>query len=227
MSSRLPKGSRSVMASRREPPDSLEWFPTPPWATRAFLRHVLPVALSGGFRVCSAWDPACGEGHMSEVLREEIAVVKATDIFDYGRGYGVADFLDPGTVARPPVDMIITNPPFATALRFVHRALEMAPVVAVLVRTAWIEGAGRYEGLFRDTPPTLFAPYVERVPMTKGRWDPAASTATAYAWFVWVRGEAPQPPFWIPPGQRAALTKPDDAARFGVRADGGMFGATA
>jgi hypothetical protein len=40
-------------------------------------------------------------------------------------------------------------------------------------------------GLFRDRPPTLYAPFVERVPMVKGRWDPGASTATSYAWFVW------------------------------------------
>jgi hypothetical protein len=62
------------------------------------------------------------------------------------------------------------------------RALDLAnDGVAVLVRTQWIEGASRYWQLFRDRPPALFAPFVERVPMVKGRWDPDASTATAYA----------------------------------------------
>ena len=32
-----PTEHRAVMASRREPPDSLDFFPTPPWATRALL----------------------------------------------------------------------------------------------------------------------------------------------------------------------------------------------
>jgi hypothetical protein len=60
----------------------------------------------------------------------------------------------------------------------------------------------------------LIAPFVERVPMVKGRWDPDASTATCYAWFVWVRDTAPRAPFWIPPGCRTALTRADDRQRF-------------
>ncbi|WP_048445929.1 hypothetical protein [Methylobacterium variabile] len=217
-------GHTAVMASRREPPDSLEFFPTPPWATRALMRHVLPACLSG-FHVASVWDPACGEGHMVEVLREEIAFVQASDIFDYGRGYPVADFLDVGTATSTPVDMIATNPPFRPAAAFATKAMTLAPVVALLLRTAWIEGVERYETLFRDRPPTLFAPFVERVPMTKGRWDPKASTATSYAWFVWVRDRHPLAPFWIPPGCRQALTHTSDAVRFGARAPAPLLSA--
>ena len=55
----------------------------------------------------------------------------------------------------------------------------------MLVRAQWVEGVERYEKLFRDQPPAVYAPFVERVPMVKGRWDPDASTATSYAWFVW------------------------------------------
>ena len=33
--------SHAVMAQRTESPDSLDDFPTPPWATRAFVEHVL------------------------------------------------------------------------------------------------------------------------------------------------------------------------------------------
>jgi hypothetical protein len=29
----------------------------------------------------------------------------------------------------------------------------------MLVRTQWIEGIGRYENLFRDRPPSLYAPF--------------------------------------------------------------------
>jgi hypothetical protein len=84
-----------------------------------------------------------------------------------------------------------------------------------LVRTQWIEGLGRYEMLFRNRPPTLYAPFVERVPMVKGRWDPDASTATAYAWFVWCKQAlGPARITWIPPGCRASLTRSDDRQRF-------------
>lgn len=34
--------STAVMARRVEPADSLDFFPTPPWATRAFCEHVMP-----------------------------------------------------------------------------------------------------------------------------------------------------------------------------------------
>ena len=218
----IPSGHAAVMASRREPPDSLEFFPTPPWATRALCEHVFPhLGLAADLKFCACWDPACGEGHMFEVLLEYFVGGWGTDIFDYGRGYRVEDFLDENTVIGSPEDgvgpaFIISNPPFRPAAAFVRRALSLAPVVAMLLRTAWIEGVDRYETLFRDQPPTLFAPFVERVPITKGRWDPDASTATAYAWFVWVRGRASLPPFWIPPGCRRALSRPDDRRRFAV-----------
>jgi hypothetical protein len=201
------------MAARREPPDALDYFPTPPWATRALFSHVLPALGVGA--IGSAWEPACGEGHMAAVVEEfASSYVVASDIFDYGYGQTPVDFLNDEPLGRP--EFIITNPPFNLACEFTLRALDLATAgVAMLVRTQWIEGKGRYEKLFRDRPPTLYAPFVERVPMVKGRWDPEASTATSYAWFVWhhaVTGTSRV--FWIPPGCRAELTRSDDRQRF-------------
>lgn len=215
MSALIPFGSTAVMSSRREPPNSLDFFPTPPWATRALLRHVLPSVLDG-MHLSSAWDPCCGEGHMAEVLCEDIAIVKASDVFDYGKGYLVADFLDADTKILPRCDLIAMNPPFNAALAFAEKAFTQATVVAMLLRTAWIEGEDRYSRLFRDRPPTVFAPFVERVAMLRGRWEPLASSATSYAWFVWVQGAQPRSPLWIPPGCKRSLTRPADAARFGA-----------
>ena len=62
------KGFTAVMAQRREPPDALDYFPTPPWATRALFRHVLPVL--GVEAIGRVWEPACGEGHMAAVIAE-------------------------------------------------------------------------------------------------------------------------------------------------------------
>jgi hypothetical protein len=51
--------------------------------------------------------------------------------------------------------------------------------------------------------------------MVKGRWDPDASTATAYAWFVWHKGgPGSSRVFWIPPGCREHLTNSQDRERF-------------
>jgi hypothetical protein len=207
-------GFTAVMAQRREPPDALDFFPTPPWATRALFRNVLPAL--GVEAIGSVWEPACGEGHMAAVIGEFArGPIVASDIFNYSYGTAPHDFLHDKPLST--VDWIITNPPFSLACEFTLRALELASKgVAILVRTQWIEGAGRYEKLFRDRPPTVYAPFAERVPMVKGRWDPDASTATSYAWFVWCRSSSPSPPriFWIPPGNRAALTHADDRQRF-------------
>ena len=84
-------------------------------------------------------------------------------------------------------DWVITNPPFNLAEDFVVRALTVARQgVAILARTVFIESVGRYERLFEPSPPAIFAQFVERVPMVRGRLDQKASTATGYAWFVWL-----------------------------------------
>jgi hypothetical protein len=113
-------------------------------------------------------------------------------------------------------DWIITNPPFNGAWHFAKRALLEARGVALLVRSNWAEGGERYEQIFRDKPPTVIAQFCERVPMVKGRWDPEASTATSYAWFVWDGTETTLRTsfIWIPPGQRVALEHLNDRTRF-------------
>jgi len=210
----------------------LSYFPTPPWATRALLQHVIPDA-SG-----AAWEPACGGGHMAKVLSERFAIVLQSDVHDYGVNQVTGSFVGsgPDVIGRSQdIDWIITNPPFPLALEFVERALgEAREGVAVLVRTAWLEGGDRYDRLFRDRSPTIVAPFVERVPMQVGSWDPNGTTMTAYAWFVWRRRSIVDARWdhdtrlrWIPPGCRDRLTKPTDAARFAGGADGGakmMFG---
>ncbi len=246
-----PRGSSAVMARRAEPPDSLDWFPTPPWATRALLELVLfeqlrgddwPIMVRrpwlGRWGVDDGWpsfpvalsvlEPAAGEGHMAEVLREYFDQVHAADVFDYGTGYAVASFIGDGVdvLQAPPgrIDWVITNPPFNLALDFALRGLEFAREgVALLVRSVWLEGAERYRSLFAKHPPAVVAQFVERVPITRGRWDPDASTATAYSWFVWSK-LAPAPGetrlALIPPGQRAALTRQEDRTRFAAWSTG-------
>lgn len=224
-----PKGGAAVMAARSEPPDSLDFFPTPPWATRALVERVLPMQMrqlvpSKSLQNCSCWEPAAGEGHMAEVLREYFGVVHASDVHDYGKGYAVGSFIGEGADRAEwtdrlhwAPDFVITNPPFNAAVDFAERALgEAMDGVALLLRSSWLESRERYLRIFAKRPPTIVAFFGERVPMVKGRWDPEASTATSYAWFVWYITEAPPPTqlVWIPPGQRQALERPGDRARF-------------
>lgn len=188
--------SHAVMAQRVEPADSRDDFPTPPWATRALLEHVLDKAAIARL---SCLEPACGAGHMARPLSEYFAEVRSADIHPYGFGH-VRDFLTYPYEANA-VDWVITNPPFRLAEEFIQRGLTVARQgVAILARTVFLESVGRWNGLFQNTPPSTFAQFVERVPMLRGRLERKATTATGYAWLVWEKraGTAPQLK-WVPP----------------------------
>ncbi|PJK29314.1 methyltransferase [Minwuia thermotolerans] len=215
--------SSAVMAQRREPHDSLDFFPTPPWATRALIEHVLVGLGKYGYRSFLAhsvvWEPACGEDHMVNALAEYFGEVIGTDVDARMHGGPPHDFLMPYlpyiVEHRPGPHFVITNPPFRLAAEFVARGQEVAEIaVAMLVRTVFLEGAARYREIFESNPPLIFAPFSERVPMLKGRLDRKASSATSYAWFVWPgrdfkRTSIDPKLIWIPPC-RKALERPGD-----------------
>jgi hypothetical protein len=189
--------THAVMAQRVEPRNSRDDFPTPPWATRALLEHVLTKSDWTG-RTCM--EPACGAGHMAKVLKEYFPQVSASDAYGYGYG-SIRDFLR-HPLETDSVDWIVTNPPFRLSEEFVARALRVASRgVAILARTTFIESVGRYRNLFSSHPPMVFAQFSERVPMVKGRLDRHASTATSYGWLVWRLSDTCSQTRlqWIPP----------------------------
>ena len=193
--------THAVMSQRHEKKDSLDYFPTPPWATRALFQSViLPMGFVHYNDVCL--EPACGGGHMVKVLQEYFDKVESCDIADYGQDR-IADFLSKDVEQE--CDFIITNPPFNLAEEFVIKALSMTrKLVAVFARTQFMEGIGRYERLFKPNPPTIIAQFTERVPIVKGRLSATASTATSYAWFVWRTDQNNDQTqlVWIPPSRR-------------------------
>jgi hypothetical protein len=210
--------STAVMQRRALPAKGLDYFPTPPWATRAFLHDVLLQEFAT-FCFDSVWEPAAGQGHMAAVLGEVFPRVVASDVEDYGAGFEVGSFVGQGPDVAPPrrVGWIITNPPFNLAVEFAERALTEATTgVALLLRTSWLEGGERYERLFRDRPPRIIAQYCERVPMVAGRWDPGASTATSYAWFVWHQAHFRKETrfVWIAPGAKTRHWRDSDLQRW-------------
>jgi hypothetical protein len=176
--------SHAVMSQRIEAHDSLDDFPTPPWGARALCEMIKGRGIALG-QTCH--EPAANRGYLARGLSDYFWVVTAADIHDYGAGYAVEDFLFPG-FERPHSDWVITNPPFRLAEQFVLEAIARSQIgAAMLCRTQFSESVGRYNNLFRDMRPSFVWQFVERLPMVKGRVDPDASTATAYAWYVWLR----------------------------------------
>lgn len=181
-----PNRSSAVMQQRREPHDSLDDFPTPPWATRALCEWL--IRQGEDLRAFTCREPAANRGHMVRPLAEYFAQVEASDVHDYGAGFPVRDYLF-GPVDR--VHYTITNPPFQLAEQFIARASESSEFgFAMLVRTAFLESTGRHARLFTVNPPSHVLQFTERVVMHKGRLAPEGSTATSYCWLVWLDGGA-------------------------------------
>lgn len=216
----------AVMAHRQVvPADDPDFFPTPIWGARAGGELVRRLDPKPGL---TAWEPACGAGHMAHGLRDYFSVVRMSDAYAYD-GEVRHDFLsdDP-----PPfvADWIMSNPPFAYLEAFIRAAWPQARRgVAMLMRAGALESLGRHALFYRDCPLTIFAPFTERLPMHRARWEPDGSSAAFYAWYVFLKPVLRPARFMarhegalypavmpIPPGTSARLTRPDDAARFGV-----------
>jgi hypothetical protein len=166
--------------------DPDDYYPTPPHATRALLEQE-----NFGRTV---WEPACGDGAISKVLKQAGYRVISSDLVD--RGYGlVQNFL----ASRRMVESIVTNPPYSLAEEFVHHAMRSTTnKVALLLRLSFLESQGRYE-LFQETP--LKAVYVFSRRLTLHRGGVVGhSGAVAYAWFVWQHGYRGEPRLrWFAP----------------------------
>ncbi|SMO63944.1 methyltransferase [Paracoccus laeviglucosivorans] len=217
--------STAVMQRRVEPHDSLDDFPTPPWATRAVCEWLL--AQGGHCQPLSSLlvrEPCANRGHMVAALREFFGTVDAADIHDYGAGFPVRDYLFGPLPAA--VHWTFMNPPFRLAEQFIQRALATSrDGVAVIVRSAFLEGVGRFRDLFSALPPSDILQFSERVVMHKGKLSPKGSTATSYSWIVWRRGfVADHPRFhWIPPCRARLERKEDYAAYCDAPATGGLL----
>jgi hypothetical protein len=127
-----------------------DFYPTPGDVTQALLDALGPQKAP-----LKIWEPACGTGEMSRVLRYNGHGVYSSDIRHTGYGRAGVDFLK---VRLHPdsdeIDAIISNPPFTLAEEFIRCALEHAPLVAMLLKSNYWH-TKRGKALFADHPPTM------------------------------------------------------------------------
>src|SRR5262245_20074360 len=161
---------------------------TPPVATETLLRHVqLPHRL---------WEPACGDGTgILDVLRAHGHETIGSDLVDYGRSdcFWQRDFL---LERKAPNGCkgIVTNPPFKLVEQFVAHALELSPLVEMLLRLAFYESERRSDILENCGLKRVLC-FRKRLPMMhRARWEGRkANSGMAFAWFVWDRAHAGPP----------------------------------
>lgn len=136
----------------------------------------------------NVWECACGEGHLCGVLDAHGVLGRSSDIVD--RGYGeTADFLSPGITSWD--GDIATNPPYKYALEFCRKGLDIVSEgrkVCMFLRLQFLEGKSR-KGFFMKHPPHTVYVASSRIRCAiNGDFKPKASSAVAYAWFVWRKG---------------------------------------
>lgn len=137
----------------------------------------------------NVWEPACGMGHISEVLKKHGIHGKSTDLIN--RGYGtIQDFL---CIEVQSWDGdIITNPPFRAASEFVEQSLRIVKPgakVAMFLRIQFLEGKYRKQ-LFRNNPPKTIYISSSRINCAKnGDFEKyKVNSAICFCWFVWQKG---------------------------------------
>lgn len=136
------------------------------------------------------WDCACGTGTIVEAAKHAGLRAIGTDIVqrwhDGTKGYGRLDFLEhPGLTG---VEAIVSNPPYKHAQAFAAKALTLAPVVAMLLPTIWVQGKARSQWL-QETPLKWMLPLVPRPSMPPiGSDVPPGGGKVDYSWFVWEQG---------------------------------------
>lgn len=146
-----------------------DYYPTPPEATQALLDFLdIP-------RGTVIWEPACGEGHMVQVLERNRLKVIATDI------QGGTDFL---TAEMPRnTEWIITNPPFSLAEQFIRKCAEHNKPFALLLKSQYWHAAKRTP-LYWEITPEYVLPLTWRPDFlfkTRGKGAPLMDVI----WCVW------------------------------------------
>jgi hypothetical protein len=166
----LANGGKSE--SRRE----MDFYPTPGEVTIALLDFL---ALPS----CVIWEPACGDGAMSRVMQQRGHQVISTDLRHTGFGIGGIDFLN---AQHRNCDAVITNPPFNVADQFIRKALSLAPVVAMVLKSQYWHAQKRFD-LFDQLPPAWVLPLTWRPDFLNGARGGAPTMDCI--WTVWRVGD--------------------------------------
>lgn len=186
-------GASSHSEGEREQDD---YYATDPEALKVFLNRID----EDGIRLHkNVWECACGEGHLSEVLKSRGYSVKSTDLVDRGYGSGNTDFLK--SIPDSWCGDILTNPPYKYAKEFVEKALEVTRTGAYTVmflKIQFLEGQGRRE-LFKKYPPKyVYVNSKRQICYINGNMSKKLSSASCYCWFVWEKGFLGEPVIrWI------------------------------
>lgn len=138
------------------------------------------------------WEPACGQLHLSNKLKEICPNIniRNSDIIDREVGCEIIDFLKYDNPDSFDGD-IITNPPYKYALEFVQKSLETVKFprfVCMFLKITFLEGQKRRKFFDKNPPKVVYVYSSRRICAFNGDFDNVDSSACCYAWFVWQKG---------------------------------------
>lgn len=169
-----------------------DYYATDPKALEVFLDKLKEDKIDLHFNI---WECACGEGHLSEVLKKRGYSVKSTDLID--RGYSETsplNFLETNSYIY--CGDILTNPPYKYAKEFVEHALDIQKdgyYTIMFLKIQFLEGQARKE-LFKKYPPKyIYVNSTRQICYINGDMSKKMSSATCYCWFVWQKGFKGEP----------------------------------
>lgn len=135
-----PQDKKSSFSVKRKANKQFDYYATPPVLIECFLKkHKI---------IGSIWEPACGQGFISEALKSGgYNDVFSSDIIN--RGYGEKiDFLK----SNKKFDTIITNPPFNLIDKFLAKSKQQSnKQVIFIASTNFLKGKKRIKILLSDT----------------------------------------------------------------------------
>lgn len=123
-----------------------DFYATPENATIALLNYLQIPTNS------TIWEPACGNGNISEILIKYGFKVYSTDLYNRGYGKSGIDFL---TAQNINCDFIITNPPFSISKQFIEKCISLQTPFALLLKSQYWHAEGRRELFFKHTPKAI------------------------------------------------------------------------
>ena len=164
------QASRMIGGNPNGKRSASDFYPTPADVTEALLDFLdLPI-------YTVVWEPACGDGHMVDVMKKHDLVVIESDI-QHGYDFLTMDDID--------CEWIITNPPFSLADKFVERCIASGKPFALLLKSQYWHAKKRLP-LFQSTPPTFVCPLTWR-PDFLFEQDGSHKPLMDVMWVIWER----------------------------------------
>lgn len=163
-----------------------DFYATDPHALEIFLEKLNEDDIKLHKKV---WECACGQGHLSEVLKKYGYDVYSTDKVDRGYGEKQIDFLS--YFNNELETDILTNPPYKYAKEFVEKALEIQATgyyTVMFLKIQFLEGQARKK-LFKECPPKyVYVNSSRQLCAMNGEFDRYKATALCYCWYIWEKG---------------------------------------